>query len=536
MQTVLGQYTQSGVRMIKYVSPVGHGIAFTFISNMYLHCIMHGLLLADVTIYFLSSMRPELQWMKCPEVKHHWGCWNGTSNCTLNCVGPNNKTSGYHYFVRIYMENAELNPDTTKLIGVPSLSRTVLITSSWVLTSVILTQLIGVPSLSRTVLITSSWVLTSVILTQIYGYYQKVFVIIWNIAFFLIVFNTIAALILVPKKTLMNYIIRFNTSTFLNSDIWAETFTRAICYNGLGRAFHIMYGSYMSTTTASGTRSSFAIVYNFIIMYMCSIFSRCKLLKLKELAHLEDKNLKYLWEPGIVTYFINLPFSFGLTAVPHFWCLQYFFLCMCILLNTQLAHIFACEKILSEHHPALIRYRRYVLGGIALSAGLIGVGLSSKHERIDLLFNNAGIFACPYGNTEDGFEPQFGTNHLAHFCLTVLLLPRIIKNAPVRIVTVPSMLHKEAEIVGVIVYALHPGAIATNGQKYLTQSYSNIVTCAFEKISKCFFKTPLEDAQTTIFCAIDEKAGEESGLYYVVRKLTRPSSNAENMANAEKIM
>lgn len=99
MQTVLGQYTQSGVRMIKYVSPVGHGIAFTFISNMYLHCIMHGLLLADVTIYFLSSMRPELQWMKCPEVKHHWGCWNGTSNCTLNCVGPNNKTSGYHYFV-----------------------------------------------------------------------------------------------------------------------------------------------------------------------------------------------------------------------------------------------------------------------------------------------------------------------------------------------------------------------------------------------------------------------------------------------------
>lgn len=112
------------------------------------------------------------------------------------------------------MENAELNPDTTKLIGVPSLSRTVLITSSWVLTSVILTQIYGyyqkvkldIQDISLTLLWCKSFSL-------------QVFVIIWNIAFFLIVFNTIAALILVPKKTLMNYIIRFNTSTFLNSDV-----------------------------------------------------------------------------------------------------------------------------------------------------------------------------------------------------------------------------------------------------------------------------------------------------------------------------
>lgn len=67
------------------------------------------------------------------------------------------------------------------------------------------------------------------------------------------------------------------------------------------------------------------------------------------------------------------------------------------------------------------------------------------YERLDLLVNNAGVMALPYGTTADGFETQFGVNHLGHFALTGLLLPALLAAAEqpsgARIVTVSSMVH-----------------------------------------------------------------------------------------------
>ncbi|MCD0448586.1 SDR family NAD(P)-dependent oxidoreductase [Actinocorallia sp. API 0066] len=59
-------------------------------------------------------------------------------------------------------------------------------------------------------------------------------------------------------------------------------------------------------------------------------------------------------------------------------------------------------------------------------------------EPLDLLVNNAGVMAIPRATTADGFEAQFGTNHLGHFALTGLLLPALLERPDARVVTVSS--------------------------------------------------------------------------------------------------
>lgn len=69
-----------------------------------------------------------------------------------------------------------------------------------------------------------------------------------------------------------------------------------------------------------------------------------------------------------------------------------------------------------------------------------------KEERLNVLINNAGVMACPQGITEDGFELQFGTNHLGHFLLFHLLKPALsaapTPESPSRIITVSSSAHR----------------------------------------------------------------------------------------------
>ena len=68
--------------------------------------------------------------------------------------------------------------------------------------------------------------------------------------------------------------------------------------------------------------------------------------------------------------------------------------------------------------------------------------LRSRYERIDLLINNAGVMWTPKSTTKDGFELQFGTNHLGHFALTGLLLDRMLPVEGSRVVTVSSIGHR----------------------------------------------------------------------------------------------
>jgi len=88
--------------------------------------------------------------------------------------------------------------------------------------------------------------------------------------------------------------------------------------------------------------------------------------------------------------------------------------------------------------------------------------LLEEEDKIDILINNAGVMACPELKTEDGFEMQFGTNHLGHFLLTEMLLPLLRKSKATgftpRIVNLSSVAHQRAKMNwNDLHYQIYPG-------------------------------------------------------------------------------
>ncbi|HYN49490.1 MAG TPA: oxidoreductase, partial [Thermoleophilaceae bacterium] len=72
--------------------------------------------------------------------------------------------------------------------------------------------------------------------------------------------------------------------------------------------------------------------------------------------------------------------------------------------------------------------------------------LRSEHDGVDLLINNAGVMATPHRRTADGFELQFGTNHLGHFALTGLVIDMLEGREDARVVTLSSGAHRIGKI------------------------------------------------------------------------------------------
>jgi NAD(P)-dependent dehydrogenase (short-subunit alcohol dehydrogenase family) len=102
----------------------------------------------------------------------------------------------------------------------------------------------------------------------------------------------------------------------------------------------------------------------------------------------------------------------------------------------------AVEEVRSHVPDAALELRDLDLGNLASVRAF-----ASQHQgRLDLLVNNAGIMAPPRRETHDGFESQFGTNHLGHFALTGLLMPRLLEAPEPRVVTQSSGAHRIGRI------------------------------------------------------------------------------------------
>ncbi|HLO13103.1 MAG TPA: oxidoreductase [Pseudoneobacillus sp.] len=104
---------------------------------------------------------------------------------------------------------------------------------------------------------------------------------------------------------------------------------------------------------------------------------------------------------------------------------------------------------------------------------------TQKYDSLDLLINNAGVMVPPYSKTKDGFELQFGSNHLGHFALTGLLLPYLEKGEQPRVVTLSSIAHRS----GTIDFNNLDGSKGYKAMKFYSQS----------KLANLLFAKELDD-------------------------------------------
>lgn len=187
-----------------------------------------------------------------------------------------------------------------------------------------------------------------------------------------------------------------------------------------------------------------------------------------------------------------------------------------------------------------------------------------RYDRLDVLLNNAGVFPPKQRHTDDGFEMQFGVNHLSHFLLTNLLLDCLKASSPARVVTVSSTLHTKGELdldaikgyekynsqaaynnsklcnvmfamelasrlegTGVTSNVLHPGAVSTDIIRDLPW--------LLRKIIGLIFTTPEKGALTNIMLASDPTLADVSGKYYDQCELAEYSPIADDEAARTKL-
>jgi NAD(P)-dependent dehydrogenase (short-subunit alcohol dehydrogenase family) len=105
----------------------------------------------------------------------------------------------------------------------------------------------------------------------------------------------------------------------------------------------------------------------------------------------------------------------------------------------------ALKKIHERSPDARLEVIELDLGSLA-SVGRFAETFRAGHDHLDMLINNAGVMVPPLGRTEDGFELQFGCNHLGHFALAGRLMDLLVATPGARVVTVSSAAHRQGKM------------------------------------------------------------------------------------------
>ena len=197
----------------------------------------------------------------------------------------------------------------------------------------------------------------------------------------------------------------------------------------------------------------------------------------------------------------------------------------------------------------------------------VAATLLERHERIDVLVNNAGLVSGRRTITADGLELTMAVNHFAPFLLTNLLLDRLKPSAAARVVTTASDAHRGGHIdvtdlngerrwsawsaysssklanvlftralarrlggTGVVANCLHPGVIRTG----LARGAPLPIRVGW-RLASVFFRSPAKGARTLVYLASAPEVGEVSGGYFADSRQARPSAQAEDERLAEEL-
>jgi retinol dehydrogenase 12 len=182
---------------------------------------------------------------------------------------------------------------------------------------------------------------------------------------------------------------------------------------------------------------------------------------------------------------------------------------------------------------------------------------AARQLPLHVLINNAGL--AGRGLTRDGFEVSFGTNHLGHFLLTLLLRPQLTAAGRARVVTLASKAHYDARGIdwqalqkptrsitglpeyqvsklanvlfsaelarrwagsGITTYALHPGVVASEAWRRIPQPVRWLMTRKMLSVE--------QGAQTSLYCATAPELAADSGKYYDHCRVQEPSTLAQD--------
>ena len=233
----------------------------------------------------------------------------------------------------------------------------------------------------------------------------------------------------------------------------------------------------------------------------------------------------------------------------------------------------AVEEIKKQTHNEQVFLQQLDLADLQSVRNAAGEILS-RFDRLDVLINNAGLITSNREETKDGFERQIGVNHLGHFLLTHLLLPRIKDTAKdqgeARILCTSSNMHrrfgppdladlmwktrkyggmaaygqsKVANILmanelarrhadaGIVALSFHPGAPKSN--IYRNGNLTGISALG-ARLAYFLFGTPMEKGgEATVYLATSEEISQSNGQYWNQKKKARPvlPDNAEELAS-----